>query len=77
VTLISPHATASGPRWSPKACSWSTGAAAPVHGDRQTEDRQGLGLALDSLADTLTGLGSHAEAAIALERADALLTTEE
>lgn len=43
----------------------------------QTEDRQGLGLALDSLADTLTSLGSHAEAAIALERADALLAAEE
>lgn len=38
----------------------------------QTDDRVGLALALESLAETLTGLGMHAEATAALERSDAL-----
>ena len=37
----------------------------------RTGDRQGL--ALDSLSETQTDLGLHDEAAIALERSDALL----
>jgi hypothetical protein len=43
----------------------------------QTEDREGLALALESLSDTFTELGMHPEAAAALERSDSLLPDDD